>query len=74
MSCKEVSSYLLSLTSPEDLAQQTAVECPGDVAVVNKLVSENVSLLIYFPTCISVYSFVSEFLYFATGYRYRNQN
>ncbi|CAO2834356.1 unnamed protein product [Amaranthus hypochondriacus] len=41
VSCKEVSSYLLSLTSPEDLAQQTAVECPGDVAVVNKLVSEN---------------------------------
>lgn len=41
VSCKEISSYLLSLTSPEDLKQQTAVQCPEESIINNELASEN---------------------------------
>ncbi|KNA22164.1 hypothetical protein SOVF_036860 [Spinacia oleracea] len=42
VSCKEISSYLLSLTSPEDLKQQiTAVQCTEASVVDNKIASEN---------------------------------
>lgn len=42
VSCKEVSSYLLSLTSPQDLKQQSSVPCTEDSMFDIKLVSENV--------------------------------
>ncbi|XP_048498170.1 uncharacterized protein LOC104892221 isoform X2 [Beta vulgaris subsp. vulgaris] len=41
VSCKEVSSYLHSLTSPEDFKQQTSVQCPEASLLDNKVASEN---------------------------------
>jgi len=43
-SCKEVSSYLLALTSPEESKQQSFIQCTEDSMVEDKVGSAIVSL------------------------------